>query len=126
MATTKAHYVDGFVLAVPKKKIAAYQKLAKEGEKMWRTFGALDYKECRLEDGKSSGGALTYKKLLKLKPTETAYFSFVTFKSRAHRDQVNKKVMAYFKEKYAGEEAHASMPFQMNRMAYGGFTVDVG
>lgn len=112
-------YVDGFVLAVPKSKMQAYIRMARMGEKMWRKFGALDYKECVGDDLKVKWG-LPFTKLAKTKPGETVVFSFIVYKSRAHRDQVNKKVMANM----TGDIK--DMPFDMKRMAYGGFKTAVG
>jgi uncharacterized protein YbaA (DUF1428 family) len=130
MATKKsAKYVDGFVFAVPKKNIAAYKKMAREGAEAWKRFGALDYKECMGNDLKVKAAPgvpspMSFLKLINAKPSEVVWFSFITFKNKAHRDQVNKKVMAYFSKKYTGEES-TSMPFEMSRMAYGGFSVEV-
>ncbi len=125
---TKAKYVDGFVLAVPKKNVAAYKKMAAEGNKIWKKFGALDYKECLGDDLKPNMGGvkgITFPGIVKLKKGETVWFSYITYKSRAHRDQVNKKVMAYFEKKYTDKQQQEDMPFDMKRMAYGGFTVEV-
>jgi len=122
-----AKYVDGFVFAISKKNIAAYKKMAKEGKAVWRKFGALDYKECMGHDVKPKAGSpkmFPFPTMLKLKAGETAWFSFIVFKSRAHRDAVNKKVMAYFDKKYK-DKKDMSMPFDMKRMAYGGFSVVV-
>src|SRR3989344_6535104 len=93
----KTKYVDGFVLVVPKKKVEEYRKMAEGGKKMWMKYGALDYKECIGDDlNPNMGGmkGLTFTKMVKLKKGETVWFSYITYKSRAHRDQVNKKVMA--------------------------------
>lgn len=117
-------YVDGFLLVIPKTKVAEYKKIAKEASLVWKKFGALDYKECMLEDKKPPFVTFTFEKAVKAKPNETVWFSFITFKSRAHRDQVNKKVMAFFDEKYKGKDM--PMPFDMKRMAYAGFSVEVG
>ena len=127
---TAGKYVDGFVFTVPKKNVAAYKKMAREGEAAWKKFGALDYKECMGNDltmkvEKGMPTPLTFKKLTKATPTETIWFSYIVYKSKAHRDQVNKKVMAYFDKKYAGKEDMA-MPFDPRKMAYGGFSVEVG
>ena len=119
----KGGYVDGFVLVVPKKNVAAYRKMAKEGAKIWKKYGALDYKECIGDDlSPNMGGmpALTFPKLGKVKKGETIWFSFIVYKNRKHRDTVNRKVMAYFDKKYADKKDH-DMPFDMKRMAYGGF-----
>lgn len=125
----KAKYVDGFVLSITKKNVPAYKKLAREASEVWKRFGALDYKECMGEElkMKASPGmptTLSFTKLAGAKPSETVWFSFVTYKSKAHRNQVNKKVMEYFSKKYAGK-MDEPMPFDMKRMAYGGFSVEV-
>lgn len=120
----KGNYVDGFVLAIPKKNTAQYKKMATEASKVWKRFGALDYKECMINDPKPPFVIFTFSKMAKTKPSETVWFSFIVFKSRAHRDAVNKKVMAYFEKKY--DKNNMPMPFEMNRFAYAGFKVVVG
>lgn len=121
---TKGKYVDGFVIPIPKKNTAKYKKMASEGSKVWKKFGALDYKECVLDDVRpNKGEILTFRKMTKTKPGETVWFSFVVYKSRAHRDAVNKKVMAYFAKKYG--KGDPEMPFDMKRFAYAGFKVVV-
>lgn len=120
----KETYVDGFVLIVPKKNKLAYKKMATEACEVWKKFGALDYKECVIEDPKPQLVSLTFAKLTKAKPSEEVWFSFITYKSRKHRDQVNKKVMAYFDKKY--KDAKYDMPFDMKRVTFGGFSVEVG
>lgn len=118
-------YVDGFVLTVPKSKLQAYKKMAAEGQKMWLKNGALDYKECMANDMKPKWVTFTFPKMAKAKPNEVVFFSYITYKSRAHRDQVNAKVMKGMEEakkKYKD----MPMPFDMKRMAYGGFEVVVG
>jgi len=123
-----AKYVDGFVLVVPKSKIGEYKKMAQEGAEVWKKYGALDYFECMGEDlnRKSMGGPkpLTFTKMTKAKPNETVWFSFITFKSRKHRDEVNARVMKAMQEKY-DKNQEMQMPFDMKRMAYGGFQVEV-
>lgn len=114
-------YVDGYVLIVPKKKLKAYRAMALQGEKIWRKHGALDYKECSGDDLKVKWG-VPFTRIMKCKPTETVVFSFVVYKSRAHRDQVNAKVM---KEMQA-MPMPKDVPFDMKRMAYGGFKTLVG
>jgi uncharacterized protein YbaA (DUF1428 family) len=110
-------YVDGYVLPVPKKHLGQYRKMAELGRKAWMKHGAVDYKEC-------AGDALTAKwgtpftKMMKLKPGETVIFAYIVFKSRAHRDRVNAKVM---KEMMAAGGPPKDMPFDMKRMVYGGF-----
>lgn len=121
---TKGKYVDGFVIPIPKKNTAQYLKMAREGSRIWKKFGALDYKECMLENPMPDKSLVfTFPKMARVKPGETVWFSFVTYKSRSHRDAVNKKVMAYFSKKY--DEAQTQMPFDMKRFAYGGFRVMV-
>ena len=115
--------MDGYVIAIPKKNRAQYLKMAKEGSATWKKYGALDYKECMLEHAKPPMITLTFPKLAKAKPSEDVWFSYIVFKSKVHRDSVNKKVMAYFAKKYS--DPSAPMPFEMNRMSYGGFKVMV-
>ncbi len=128
MTKNKANYVDGFVFVVPKKNVAAYKKMAAEGAKMWKKYGALDYKECIGDDLyiKEMGGMKPklFPEMAKAKKGETVWFSFITYKSRAHRDAVNKKVMAEM-SKHAEKYKDMPMPFDMKRMAYGGFKVEV-
>lgn len=104
---------------MPKNKVAKYKKIATEASKVWKKFGALDYKECVIEDAKPQGVVNTFPKFTNAKKTETVFFSFIVYKSRKHRDSVNKKVMAYFDKKYKGQPM--DMPFDMNRMSYAGF-----
>ncbi len=110
-------YVDGFVIPVPKKNLAAYKKLAKLGAKVWRDHGALEYFECVGNDLKIPFG-VPFGKLAKAKPSETVVFAFIVYKSRAHRDRVNAKVM---KDKRIANMDHTKMPFDHNRMSFGGF-----
>lgn len=119
-----AKYVDGFVIPIPKKNTAKYRAMAREASRVWKRFGALDYKECILNDARPDKMVkLTFPKMAKVKAGETVWFSFIVYRSRAHRDAVNKKVMAYFTKKYPG--ADMKMPFDMKRFAYGGFKVEV-
>lgn len=111
-------YVDGFVLVVPKKKIDAYKKMAKKAGKIWREHGAVEYRECIGDDLKVKMG-VPFPKLVKTKPTETVVFSYIVYKSRAHRDKVNAKVMA--DKRLSGGASPEDMPFDFKRMAYGGF-----
>lgn len=112
-------YVDGFVLPVPKKKIPLYLKQARAAAKLWKKCGALEYHECVGDDLATSFG-MSFKKLAKLKPNETVVFAYVVFKSKAHRDAVNKKLMASPEMQEPME-----MPFDVKRMAYGGFITRV-
>lgn len=123
MATKKAGYVDGFVFSVPKKSKARYIKIAQEASVVWKKFGALNYKECMMDDARPEFVAFTFPKMAKAKPEETVWFSYIEYESKKHRDIVNKKVMAYFEEKYGKDMME--MPFDMKRFAYGGFSVEV-
>ena len=123
-----AKYVDGFVIVVPKDKVAEYQKMAEGGKELWMKHGALQYMECMGEDleTRDTGGGrpLSFIELTKAQPNETVWFSFIVFESKQHRDEVNAKVMAEM-EKQAEEYRGAVMPFDVKRMAYGGFEVKV-
>ena len=111
-------YVDGYVLPIPKKNLKAYARMAEMGAKIWMKHGALDYKECVGEDLKTKWG-MPFSKMMKLKPGETVVFSYIVFKSRAHRDRVNARVMKEMEKMGDMEE----MPFDVKRMVYGGFKV---
>ena len=115
-----AHYVDGYVLPVPKKNVKAYRRMAQKAGKIWREHGALDYKECVGDDLKVKMGT-PFSRSMKLKSSETVVFAYIVFKSRAHRDRVNAKVM---KDQRITEMCdHKAMPFDVKRMVYGGFKV---
>ena len=113
-------YVDGFLLAVPKKNMDAYRRMAHAGGKIWREHGALEYRECVGDDLNIKMG-LPFPRAMKLKPGETAVFSWIVYKSRAHRDSVNKKVMK--DPRIAKMMENKAMPFDVKRMSYGGFKV---
>ncbi len=113
-------YVDGYVLPIPTKNLDAYKKMARLGRAAWLKHGALDYKECVVDDVSPPHG-VPFTRLMKVKPGETVVFAYVVFKSRAHRDRVNKKVMA----EMAGADMSKEMPFDFRRMAYGGFSTMV-
>lgn len=124
---TKTKYVDGFVLVVPKKKVAEYRKMAQQGAKIWKKYGALNYKECMLDDAKPEHVTFFFSKMAKAKPSETVWFSYIEYKSKKHRDQVNAKVMKDpSMNPEDADEMMKNMPFDMKRMAVGGFTVEVG
>lgn len=115
-------YVDGFVLPVPKKKLKDYLKLAKQAGKVWKKHGALEYRECVGEDLKTKVG-IPFPKQMKIKPSETVLFSWIVFKSKAHRDRVNAKVM---KDPALLEGMDMNnMPFDCGRIHYGGFEIMV-
>lgn len=111
-------YVDGYVIPVPKKKIAAYRRIAARACKVWLEHGALDYKEC-VADDTSATFALSFAKGIKAKPGETVFFSFIVYKSRVHRDRVNAAVMK--DPRLAAMCDPKDMPFDCQRMLYGGF-----
>lgn len=114
------NYVDGYVLPVPKKKIAAYRRLALKAGRIWREHGALEFRECVADDVKP-GKVTSFPQSVKLKAGETVVFSWIVYKSRAHRDRVNAKVMKDPRiAKMGGPEA---MPFDAKRMFWGGFKV---
>jgi uncharacterized protein YbaA (DUF1428 family) len=115
-------YVDGFVLAIPRKKIDAYRKLARKAGKIWREHGALEYRECIADDVKP-GKVTSFPQAVKLKPGEVVWFSWIVYRSRRHRDQVNAKVMKDPRIAAMGDPN--SMPFDVQRMLYGGFKVSV-
>ncbi len=123
-----AVYVDGFVLMVPKKNMPAYRKMAAEGGKLWKKLGALDYKECVIDDAKPEGVELPFRKLTGAKPNETIVFSFITYRSRQQRDKINAQVMAHYGKKYPDPKKIPPMPFDMKRMSFAGFKsfVDMG
>ncbi|MEK7505137.1 MAG: DUF1428 domain-containing protein [Patescibacteria group bacterium] len=124
----KAKYVDGFVLVVPEKDLVAYKKMAAMGGKMWKKAGALDYMECVGDDMHPKMGQEkipNFPDLVNLKKGELVVFSYITYKSRKHRDQVNAKVMKEMEKAY-DKHKDQPMPFDMKRMNYGGFTVLVG
>ena len=111
-------YVDGYVIPLPKKNLKTYIRMARIGKDMWMKHGALDYKECVAEDLKTKWGT-PFPRMMKLKPNETVVFSYVVFKSRAHRDRVNAKVIRDMENMGGMKE----MPFDVKRMVYGGFKV---
>ena len=113
-------YVDGFVLPVPKKNIAAYRRLAQKASRIWKGYGALDYKECMGDDLNVKMG-VPFPRVVKLKPGETIVFAYIVYKSRAHRDSVNAKIMK--DPRVAAMCDPKDMPFDVKRMTYGGFKV---
>ena len=111
-------YVDGFIVAVPKKNLAAYRRMATKAGKVWREHGALDYREWVAEDVKV-GKRTSFPRSVKLKPGETVVFAWITYKSRAQRDRINAKVMKDPRLKEMMVDGAA--PFDSKRMIYGGF-----
>lgn len=112
-----AFYVDGFVLPIPKKNVDKYKKIAKIAAKVWIEHGALEYHEC-IADDVQKGKITSFPQSVLLKPNEVVFFSWITYKSRSHRDKVLKKVMADPRIKMQGPD---SMPFDAKRMFWGGF-----
>jgi uncharacterized protein YbaA (DUF1428 family) len=113
-------YVDGYVLPIPKKNLQAYRRMAQKAGKIWREHGALDHKECAGDDLNVKWG-VGFPRSMRLKPGETVVFAYVVFKSRAHRDRVNAKVMKDPRISAMGDPK--DMPFDAKRMVYGGFKV---
>jgi uncharacterized protein YbaA (DUF1428 family) len=123
-----AKYVDGFVLVVPNDKTDEYMKMAQEGRDLWMRLGALEYYECRGDDlvpqDMGGGKARAFPEMAGAKSGETVWFSFIVYKSKEHRDEVNAKMVEEMSKQMDGKEA-TTMPFDMKRMAYGGFQVEV-
>ena len=113
-----ARYVDGFVVPLPKKNLAAYRRLARLGKKVWLEHGALEYREC-VGDDMHIKGTLPFPKLTRSKPGETVVIAWIVYKSRAHRDKVNARVMKDPRMALGPK----TMPFDVKRLAYGGFKV---
>ncbi len=110
-------YVDGFLLAMPKKKMTAYKAISSKAGKVWKKYGALEYVECVIDD--VIPGFASFAKAAKARPGDVVIFSWIVYKSRAHRDAVNKKVIA----DPAMEPPPPSLPFDPKRMAMAGFKV---
>ena len=117
-------YVDGFVLPTPTKHLKAYRRIALQAGKVWRKHGAIDYKEC-VGDDLNIKGIVTFPRRAKAKRGETVVFSWITYKSRAHRDQVNKKVMNDPRMLRMMQDMSdpKKAPFDVKRMSRGGFKV---
>jgi uncharacterized protein YbaA (DUF1428 family) len=115
-----ARYVDGFVIPVPKRNVAAYRRIAQAAGKVWIEHGALEFRECVGDDLKVKGVA-SFERAARAKGNETVFFSWIVYKSRAHRDRVNKKIMndPRLTKMMEGKK----MPFDGKRMVYGGFKV---
>jgi uncharacterized protein YbaA (DUF1428 family) len=118
-----AKYVDGFVIPISTDKIGDYKKIAKKACKVWMDHGALEYFECVGDDMEPKGMPVTatFAKIAKARAGETVIFAWILYRSRAHRDAVNKKVMADKRMAAAPKE----MPFDMKRMSYAGFSAIV-
>jgi len=113
-------YVDGYVLPVPKKNLQTYRRMAQKAGRIWREHGALEFRECVGDDLNVKWG-VSFPRRIKLKRGETVVFSWIGFKSRAHRDRVNAKVMK--DPRLAKMMNPKAMPFDIKRMVYGGFKI---
>ena len=113
-----ARYVDGYVLPIPRKNLPAYRKMTRLAAKIWREHGALEYCEAAGEDLAPKGPFASFPRAMKCKPGETVVFAWVVFRSRAHRDKVNARVM---KDPRLAGMVTQPMPFDHKRMLYGGF-----
>lgn len=111
-----SRYVDGFVIAVPKKSIEEYRRISAKAGKIWKEFGAVEYVECVGDDLKTKFG-IPFPRLAKARPNETVVFSWIVYKSRAQRDRINAKVM----KDPRLQMDQKSMPFDIKRMTFGGF-----
>jgi len=114
-------YVDGFVIALPRRKLPLYRRIARQAGKIWKKHGALEYRECAGDDLKIKMG-VPFPKLARVKPGETVVFSWILYRNRRDRDRVNAKVM---KDPRIEPMMKVPMPFDMKRMACGGFKVIV-
>jgi uncharacterized protein YbaA (DUF1428 family) len=119
---TRMVYVDGFVLPVPERNVDAYRRIARKAGKVWREHGALEYREC-VADDVPVGKVTSFPRSVKVKSNETVVFAWIVYRSRAHRDRVNAKVMK--DPRIADGMASKDMPFDAKRMIYGGFKVVV-
>lgn len=115
-------YVDGFVVPVPKRSLAAYRAMARKAGKVWREHGALEYRESVADDVKW-GKRTSFPRSVKLKASEVVWFSYIVYKSRKDRDRVLAKVMK--DKRLASMMDPKKMPFDARRMIYGGFKIVV-
>jgi uncharacterized protein YbaA (DUF1428 family) len=113
-------YVDGYVLPVPKKNMAAYKRMAQKASEIWRSHGALEYRECVGDDLNTPMG-VSFPKIAKTKPGETVVFAWIVYKNKAQRDKVNAKVMKDPRIQKMMDTT--KMPFDCKRMTMGGFEV---
>jgi uncharacterized protein YbaA (DUF1428 family) len=111
-------YVDGFLVPVPKKKVADYRRMAAKAGKIWREHGALEFREC-IADDVTWGKRTSFPRSVKQKTGETIFFSYIVYKSRADRDRINAKVMK--DKRLAKMMDPKAMPFDAKRMIFGGF-----
>lgn len=115
-------YVDGFLVPLPKRSVAAYRRMSLRASRIWMEYGALDYRECVGDDLKVKGMA-SFPHTVRARAGETVVFSWITYRSRAQRDRVNKLIMK--DPRLAAMMEGKAMPFDVRRMRYGGFRVIV-
>jgi uncharacterized protein YbaA (DUF1428 family) len=115
-------YVDGFVTPVPKKAVAQYRTMSRKMGKVWRDHGALEFRECAADDVKW-GKRTSFLRAVKQKPSETVFFAYIVYKSRADRNRVNANAMK--DKRVAGMMDPKALPFDAKRMIWGGFKVVV-
>ena len=115
-------YVDGFVVPVPRRKLDAYRAMARKAGKIWKEYGALEFREC-VADDVNFGKRTSFPRSVQQKAGETVVFSYIVFRSRADRDRINKKVMS--DKRLAASMDPKTMPFDAKRMIWGGFKVIV-
>lgn len=131
LSTMKSHYIDAFVLVIKKNQTDAYKKMAEDGCRMWMKHGALSYRECigdDIDSNMSDSPMLGFRALTHLQDDETVWFSYIEYESKAHRDEVNKKVMEEWGEKMtANPELATTMAemMDMNKFSVGGFEIMV-
>ena len=111
-------YVDGFILTVPQKRLQEYKRMARQAGKVWREHGALEFREC-MGDDLNVKGMLPFPKMAKARPGEVVFFSYIVYKTKTHRKQVNSKVMK--DPRLAKMMSSKNLPFDVKKMAYGGF-----
>ena len=111
-------YVDGFVIPIPKRNLTRYRRIARKAGEIWMEYGAVEYREC-VADDLAAKGVTSFRKLLKLKPGETALFSWITYRSKADRNRVNARIMK--DPRILKMMSEDDNPFDNRRMAYGGF-----
>jgi uncharacterized protein YbaA (DUF1428 family) len=114
-----AEYVDGYVLPLPRKNLAKYRKIARMAARVWRKHGALAYREC-VGDDLQHKRVVTFPKLARAEAGETVVFAYIVYRSKAHRNKVNAKVM---KDPLMNSFDPKDMPFDVKKMAFGGFRV---
>ncbi|HSA54583.1 MAG TPA: DUF1428 domain-containing protein [Gemmatimonadaceae bacterium] len=116
-----ARYVDGFLIPIPKKNVKRYQSIARAAGRIWREYGALEYVECVGDDVSMKGSPASFPRRVRAKPNEAVVFSWIVYRSKAHRDRVNKKIMK--DPRILKMMERQENPFDPKKMSYGGFEV---